>query len=500
MSFSGPSRAPLSLAALCLLGLALLAARPAPASAAGYTCEASALAATIGPSPRIEPITANKGESTCKTAQAGGNLPASPLPVTGSLLSATTEIQPPSGDPAGQTATAAGGLGELRVAGLPIPLQRPDTSQLPGPQTIPGVATIDVRAAVEALVPKDFSAQLLDVKALRAQVVGKCVNGSPQLTGTSSVASVNVLGQELPTDRATTTTLNAVDTSNIDPSNLNPDQLGIPGVTIGPVIQQFLDALPTISIPATAVQVKVTPGQKITGGGKLTQHALDLSITAGGQNVLALTVGDATVGSANVNCGGVADLALECTSRKLVLIDVYERAGRVQLLGAANRRFAGQRVRIVFTATGKTVARPLVTAGGLFRGTAKLPPLALRGTNRARYQARISKQSSLRLKLRRRLIVSSTAAKGGRVTIAGRVTRPLGSPVQTVVVKRRLSCGRYQVVKRFKPRPNGHFSITVGGPAQSQAAVYRLQTRVRKFETNPKLFPTFTLPRAVVLG
>jgi hypothetical protein len=211
-------------------------------------------------------------------------------------------------------------------------------------------------------------------------------------------------------------------------------------------------------------------------------------------------VGDATVGSANVNCGGVADLALECTSRKLVLIDVYERAGRVQLLGAANRRFAGQRVRIVFTATGKTVARPLVTAGGLFRGTAKLPPLALRGTNRARYQARISKQSSLRLKLRRRLIVSSTAAKGGRVTIAGRVTRPLGSPVQTVVVKRRLSCGRYQVVKRFKPRPNGHFSITVGGPAQSQAAVYRLQTRVRKFETNPKLFPTFTLPRFVDLS
>jgi len=35
----------------------------------------------------------------------------------------------------------------------------------------------------------------------------------------------------------------------------------------------ILDALAR-SIPATAVQVKVTPGQKITGGGKLTQHAV----------------------------------------------------------------------------------------------------------------------------------------------------------------------------------------------------------------------------------
>ncbi len=32
------------------------------------------------------------------------------------------------------------------------------------------------------------------------------------------------------------------------------------------------------------------------------------------------------------------------------------------------------------------------------------------------------------------------------------------------------------------------------------AAVYRLQTKVRKTRSNPKLYPTFTLPRGVNLA
>ncbi|MGH2968973.1 MAG: hypothetical protein ACRDK0_07900, partial [Solirubrobacteraceae bacterium] len=135
-----------------------------------------------------------------------------------------------------------------------------------------------------------------------------------------------------------------------------------------------------------------------------------------------------------------------------------------------------------------------------FRATAKLPRVKLRSTNRARYQATIGKQKSFRLKLARRMLVSSTRTRANRVTIAGRVVRPLGQPVQTVVVKRRLACGRYQVVKRFKPRDDGSFRVTLPGPAEAVAAVYRMQTRVRKFTTNPKLFPTFTLPRFVDLG
>ena len=87
------------------------------------------------------------------------------------------------------------------------------------------------------------------------------------------------------------------------------------------------------------------------------------------------------------------------------------------------------------------------------------------------------------------MLVSSTSVHGKRVTIAGRVVRPLGAPVQRVIVKRRLSCGRYRVIKPFTPPPSGHFEITVGGPGSQQAAVYRLQTRVRKFTTNTRLYP-----------
>jgi hypothetical protein len=174
--------------------------------------------------------------------------------------------------------------------------------------------------------------------------------------------------------------------------------------------------------------------------------------------------------------------------------------GKVRLFGAASRRFAGRRVTLRFLATGKVVARPVVRRTGLFAATVELPRRRLRATNRARYRAEIAKQKSLRLKLVRRMIVSGTSVKGRKVTIAGRVVRPLGAPIQPVVVKRRLSCGRYRVVKRFTPPASGQFRITLDGPPSRQAAAYRLQTRVRKFSSNPKLFPTFTLPRYVDLG
>ena len=497
MSSPGSRRAATSAAAFCLLTLALVL--PASASAqGGFTCEASALAATLGPSPRTEPVTANRGESACKKASAGGAAPSSPLPITGSLFSASTDLQPETGSPSAQTATAAGGVGELRIAGLPVPLRRPDTSGLPESVDLGGIV-IRPRDIVNALVPESFSAELLNLRALRAEVTGRCVDGSPRLTGSSSMLGVSVLGRELPVDRAVSQTLTVAGAGTIHFADLTPGQLGIPGVDVGP-LRTLLEQIPDVSVPATVARVAITPGRRIESGGRLTQHALDLTLSVGGQTVVDLTVGEATVGAAQVNCGGVADLALECTSRRIVLIDVVRAGGKVRLLGAASRRFAGRRVKIRFTATGKVVARPRVRSSGLFRATAPLPAPGLRATNRARYRAEIAKQKSLRLKLVRRMLVSSTAVRGRRVTIAGRIVRPLGRPVQQVVVKRRLSCGSYRVVKRFTPPGDGGFRITLAGPPSSQAAVYRLQTRVRKFSSNPKLFPTFTLPRYVDLA
>ena len=315
-----------------------------------------------------------------------------------------------------------------------------------------------MRGTLEALIPASANVDLLSIRALRAQVTGQCVNGSPQLTGTSSVAGITVLGKDLPVDKAVSQTLSVVNSENIDPSALTPAQLGLPAGPLDPVVQTFLDTLPNVVVPATNLRVVAAPGKKTEGGGALTQHALDLSVSVAGQSLVDLTVGSATVGSAQVNCGGVADQALECTSRPIVLIDVLRRGKRVHLLGAANRRFAGRRVRIRFTATGKTVARPKVRNTGLFKATAKIPRAKVRSTNRARYIATIGKQKSLRLKLSRRMVVTSTKRSGSKVTIAGHITGRVSHPPKTIVVQRRLSCGRYKVIKRFKPRANGRFS------------------------------------------
>jgi hypothetical protein len=156
-------------------------------------------------------------------------------------------------------------------------------------------------------------------------------------------------------------------------------------------------------------------------------------------------------------------------------------------------------VSIVFSGNGKVVARPKVAKNGSFRATAPMPGARIRGTNRARYFARIGHERSLRLKLMRRMVVSRLASRNGRVTIAGRVVRPLAKPVRTIEVRRRLSCKRWRVVKRIRPGHSGAFRVVLKAPKGQVASVYRLTTRVRKVTTNPKTYPTFTLPRAVAI-
>jgi len=63
---------------------------------------------------------------------------------------------------------------------------------------------------------------------------------------------------------------------------------------------------------------------------------------------------------------------------------------------------------------------------------------------------------------------------------------------------RRVACGKAEVVKRFKPRADGSFTVRV--KASARPAVYRATTRVRKVASNPKTYPTFTLPRGIDLS
>jgi hypothetical protein len=482
------------------VALAALAA-PAAAAAAPWTCEASVLRGQLGPAPAVEPVTANQDAAQCATQQAGGEAPSGlPGGATGSALFARTRVEGSADNPAGQRATATASFSELRIPLLPGVPGLPAPPSIPA-VTVPGFGTIDLNPAIQALAAQ--RGDLIGIRALEARVTGQCSSGRPLISGTWSVAGLTVLGVPISTEEALTRNL-TIDSASIDPSDIDPAAVAPAGVDLTAftaALRPVLDALPNIEIPSALARLRITPGERVEGRNTLTQRALSLSLSIAGQGVLDFVAGEATVGGNGVPCGeATATQALRCTTRRLVLIDVVRRKGGVRLLGAADRRLAGRRVSIRYLHTGKRVARPRIGQNGLFRARVKLPSRAVRGTNRARYQARLGKERSLALKLVRRLRVTKIAPSGRRVVISGRITRPLADPIQRITVTRRVSCGRVEVVKRFKPRKNGTFRVTLTGASTRQVATFRFRTLVRYRVGNPRLFRTFTLPQYVDIG
>lgn len=494
--------------------LALVLAAAAPSHAANWTCEGSALRGTVLGAATIEPLTANKGQETCKPARAGlaGLFTTLPLPLALSALGAETTVENADQPVDRQRVTAFGGITDLRVRALPeLPLRipLPDLSSVPAVTTPLG--TIDLKPAVAALLPDGRlpNVDIVNIQALTARAAGRCENGRAELTGESRVTGLSVLGQELPVNQVVERTVSLVNSQSIDPSNANLDNLQLaPGIVLtNPIkqqLQQVLDALPDIVIPATLATVKITPGQQIRSDERLTQRALQVQVSLLGQQLVDLVIGEASVGtSGGVVCGQTAaESALACTTRRLVLVDVIPGRRRVRLLGYADRRYVGRRVGIYFTANGRRVARPLVRRDGSFRATAAMPSRRVRFTNRARYQARIGRERSMRLKLMRRMRVFSVRTSGRRVTITGRVIPPLSRPLRLIEVRRRVSCDEWRVVKRIRPSRTGRFRTTIAGPPRSQSAAYRFTTKVRASSggKSRKLFDTYTLPRYVDLG
>jgi hypothetical protein len=500
---------------LAALASALVAAGPAPA--APWTCDASAVRLSPATAPAVEPVTANRGQSACLPATADGSgaldpLGALPTPTTGTVVGAATDIQPAQGAPELQRATATARVADLRIGALPGQIPAPPIPAGFGSFQIPGGPAVDLRPAIAALLTPPT--ELLAVQLATSQVSGECASGRPQLAGTSSAANLRVLGHALPADAVTDAALNAVDSQSISPASLDLSKVTLPdGSPLPPplvtALQTALASMPPIAIPAQVAQVKVTPGEEVVEGGRLTRRALHVTAAIGGRPLLDVVLGEASVGSAGVPCASpaaavlaVAQQSLQCTTKRLVLIDVLQRGGRVHLVGVADRRLVGRTVDVRFVTLrpgdrGTRVARARVGRDGFFRTTAPLPPRNVRGTNRARYQAVLGRERSLRLKLVRRMALTGVRSANGRVTISGRVTRPLATPARTIVVKRRVSCTRTVVVKRLRPSPDGTFRVTLDGPPRALAATYRFETMVRKTTSNPKVFPTFTLPRSV---
>jgi len=545
-SMQSMQRAAVGTAAAALV-LALGAASAAQA-APTFHCEASPLRATLGGAQTIEPITQGRS-GDCATGEAVPSASLSPL-LNASVLTARTDF-----DATARSGSAKGGIASLSV--LPssaeldtllapinqaidaLPLQ---TLTLPGlPIPVPGLpaitsVTIDVRGAIRNLLPTTFPA-LLSADVLEAGANVTCTGGVPSLSGSSNVAGVKLLGQDVGLDSVVNTALPLLGAQSISLADLDLSKIQVlPGLGLPPLtgvalstaltaIKPLLAALPPVPLPpSNLVAFNLVPNEQVTDGSTLTQHALHASISLLGQPILDAVLGEAKVGATAGTCappasvaakpttqadGGVAgasvaDQLLSCSDRKLVLVDVLKQDGHVKLLGAANRAYVGKKVAIRLRATGKVVAHATVAKDGSFQTTAPMPARAYFAShekaNAVRYRAEIGKELSLPLKLERRLIVSSLTSKAGKVTIKGRVVRPLTTPVATIRLVRRVSCHKVVLVKRFKPNADGTFSVTVKAPAGQAAAIYRMATSVREKASNPRSYPTYTLPRGVALN
>jgi hypothetical protein len=556
------------------LAATALATVPAAAPADTLSCDASAFRGTVLGAPSLEPITANRGSTTCQNALAtlassGVTLPALLSADTAAAQTAVTDTQ--NAGSAGGVANLAVNLSKLPLTiplpSVPVPASLGSIPVSVDPSSLLGQAlalqcaasgvTCSTSGAVTNAVPQVQTlvnglistalpnVDLLRVRAAQSYATATCQGATPTLAGSSTVSGLSLLGQNitLPTGAVTSALPlpngQTISLSSLNAGGLSLSQLGLPAgwstalsfgsvtvplvgtINVGQVLQsKIVNAIQqalngqSLSVPGTVGSITVTPAQQGRYGGALTQEALHVQITALGQTLVDLVIGEARIAENAVDCtlpatkvgaGGVpaaptpAAVALQCTTRKLTLTDVLERGDHVDLIGGADRSLIGKRVSIFFTGTGSKVATAVVKPDGSFRTTAPLPAESLRHTNLARYQARKGKERSLNLKLERRLAVDSMRASGGYVTIRGRVIGPMTRPPAAILIQRQVSCTREVTVARVRPRRNGHWVAVVKAPPGQQAAIYRAATQVLHTLTTPVVDPTFTLPRVVDL-
>ncbi len=393
-----------------------------------------------------------------------------------------------------------------------------------GSVTPSGDLVFDLKPAINALLPGGGlpNVDIVNIRAANAIAGADCKTGIAKPFGSSQVVGLKVLGQELPTNAALDQVLTLIDTSSVDLSTVDVTKIPLPAgldaataalltpAVLSTILQPLVNALPPIAIPATLANVKITPSSQtlLPGDSGIIQQGPRLQVSILGQSIADVLIGEARVGTAGVDCTPPAhvapttatDLALQCTSRRLVLEDVLQQGSRVKLLGAADKKFAGQTVRAKLRATGKTVATSKVRSTGAFSMTAALPSKRIRNTDKARYQALIGSEKSKDLKLTRRMKVRSLTVKNGKVTIKGQVILPLANPRALIVLQRRVSCKTNETVKTFRPKSDGTFTVTADAPTGENAAVYRMKTRVRRTTRSKSTSQTFTLPRGVNLA
>ena len=480
----------------------------APALADGWTCAASAARASVAGQAPAEPVTAGGDSAPCRAGASELASPALPSGLSAGALTARTaadDRSPSQASAAVHDVSLGVPPGLVPTAGL---AQIAAVPPVDVPVPVLGPVSVDLRPALQALLRPLPSAELLKLGAATASATGRCIAGDPAITGSSSTSGAVLAGRAIDLDGPRSEAVQLLGAYVVDPSAIDPAKVvqhgsALTPAALRPLLQPVLDALPPISVPATVADVQLTPDERLQAGSRRTYRALHVHASVAGTEIVDAVLGEASAGGDACAAGSganggpnVADLALQCGSQRIVLIDVLDTGRRVKLLGAAAGRYVGQAVEIRLAATGAVVARPIVRPDGTFRATAPLPPSGIRRTNAARYRASIGRERSLALKLTRRMIVTGTTSTARGTTMRGRVTGPLARGAR-ITVKRRLSCRRWKVVKRFAMPSDGRFRVTIPQARGAASSVFRLQTTVGAGDGSGRPKPTFTLPRYV---
>ncbi|MEJ7894783.1 MAG: hypothetical protein WKF94_19285, partial [Solirubrobacteraceae bacterium] len=352
MPTSSPRRRSLVSVGLLLAG-ASSALTPSPAAAAGspFTCEASVLRGTLLTAPAIEPLVANRGQACTSSSVGLPNLTAPLGLLTGGVLTASTQRTGAADRSDLQRNFAAAAVADLAVGslgslGLPLPLDQVplpaglqsvtvDISAVTGPinagtapvsgllplvpvplpvnPQLPTSITVDIAAAVRELV-KLPTTDLLRIQSASALAGARCVAGRPVTAGQRTVTGVSVLGNAVDVDSFGDRPI--IDTQMIDLSRIaDLTQVKLPvidGLTGGlpplvlaqvtPIVLSAIRALPPVALPIDLLRASIRPGTQTKTADALTQTALEVKITALGQNVVDLVLGEAKVGTAGVDC------------------------------------------------------------------------------------------------------------------------------------------------------------------------------------------------------
>src|SRR5262249_31448642 len=169
------------------------------AQARDFNCDASAVRLQLGGQATVEPITANRGQSTCKEVKSQTKQTIGPVTL-GALIAETTV-------PKASQADAQGGLGLVSVsadalAALPLPtldaINQLPPVPLPANPLLPAGLTIDIRPAVKSLVGGLQTGPLLELAGSIANAHARCDGSNPVLTGDTQTLGLTVLGQEIP--------------------------------------------------------------------------------------------------------------------------------------------------------------------------------------------------------------------------------------------------------------------------------------------------------------